>query len=201
MLPGNLSKKVRILEQNLNVGFVHSNINIINENNTIIERGHWGKRYISNWDKLHSRDSLFPGLKYFAILINQWNLIAMPTVLIRRDLIEQNGYFDLNTHMYCDWEIWMRNSIFSDVYYLSDILVSYRRHSSNTIKQIQNDSSISELSYIKNKLRSIFLTIHPELYVADYILEVDIESQIIKRPLTQKTLFQKIKRKMKRILL
>ncbi|UOR03949.1 glycosyltransferase [Hymenobacter aerilatus] len=152
MCQNSISKKVAILDKYINVGLVHSNINIINEEDVIIS-GHWGHSYYDKWKDIHSIDSLLLGIDYFKILYYHWNVISMPSVMVRSSVLEKAGaYFNAKMKFAMDLEMWMRICLFSDVYYINEILVNYRVHSSNNILIEDKVSTYEEFKRIKESL-------------------------------------------------
>lgn len=149
MEQNSLEAKVKILDELQNVGLVHSNINTINADGEIIDSNHWARNYFNKWQKTHSLNSIFTGKYYLKVLYSHWNIISMPSVMIRRNLLEKTGVFDNNTHFLCDWHLWMRLCLFCDIYYLNDKYVKYRIHTSNTISDSKEVSIKHELHYIK----------------------------------------------------
>jgi glycosyltransferase involved in cell wall biosynthesis len=148
----NLKLKVSILDKYQNVGLVHSNVRTINSNGEIIENKHWARNYYKNWRLSHLQNRLFNGLFYAQILYENWNIISMPSVMIRTSVLKNIGDFDIETKYFCDWDLWIRMALVSDVYYLSKVLISYRKHDNNTISETTLKKSIDELCYIKKKV-------------------------------------------------
>ncbi len=119
MLPENLAEKVRFLDKHENVGMVHSNIYRIDSDGNVTDT-HWVKDY--------SEDTIFNGPEYFEMMIAGNNLVCAPAVMVRRECYEKIGDFDKTLSHTCDWEMWMRISLFYDVAYLAKPLVCYRWH-------------------------------------------------------------------------
>src|SRR5262249_20523878 len=54
--------------------------------------------------------------------------IAMPTVMVERDLLERAGGFDEGQTLHEDYELWLRLSLLSEVSVLKQPLAYVRRH-------------------------------------------------------------------------
>ncbi len=119
MFPNNIEKKVKVLDDYPNVGMVHSNIFQIDKSGNVLDT-HWAKKYAD--------DYVIPGREYFGQLFREGNLVCAPSVLMRKKCYETFGGFDLELPHACDWEMWLRTSLFYDVAYLTEPLVGYRFH-------------------------------------------------------------------------
>jgi Glycosyl transferase family 2 len=121
MAPENLEAKVRFLEAEPTVGFVHSNVTQIDAD------GRW---LSESWSEPSGADDegRHEGAIYFRRLLSGGNPVCAPSVLVRRAVFDQVGGFDPRLPFAADWEMWMRIALFHDVGYLARSLVSYRRH-------------------------------------------------------------------------
>lgn len=185
MLPNNILKKMNVLDSYSNVGLVHSNIRMINEVGEVISDNHWAGSYYDKWKEDHDSSVLFDGKEYFKILYEHWNIISMPSVMIRKSIINATGEFNSNTHYFCDWDLWMRISLFSDVYYLSDKLLDYRIHSSNVIRELSYDIKIKELTLVKENLFLNYTDKMRALGILENDLVASVEQQIAKYPVSE----------------
>ena len=183
MLQDNILKKVKILDAYSNVSLVHSNIKIINEIGQITSGKHWAGSYYDKWNECHCSDLLSSGKKYFEILYNHWNIISMPSVLVRRSVLNKVGVLNTKTHYFCDWDLWMRICLFSDVYYLSETLLDYRIHASNTISEINHEIKTNELVLIKKILFSEYASKLHEIGLSENNIEESVAKQIAKYPM------------------
>ncbi len=128
MLPGNLEKKVALLDSNQNVGIVYSDTAVIDQNGHK-KQDHWFNPISPNIDFIR------PGRLFTELMFKNLNLVCCPSVLARRACYEQAGGFDQRLPFSCDMEMWMRLSLFYDVAYLAEPLMKYRFHESNMTKK------------------------------------------------------------------
>jgi glycosyltransferase involved in cell wall biosynthesis len=124
MAPDNLKEKIEILDENENVGFVHSNVIQVDSEGQVLSR--WWYHEPQPGD-----DGVHAGRDYLETLLNGPNIICCPSVLMRRQCIDELGPFDTNLPFTTDWEMWMRFAMFYDVAFISEPLMKYRRHEKN----------------------------------------------------------------------
>ncbi len=155
MLPRNLERKIKVMDANLNVGMVHSNIYQIDESGKVLDT-HWEKRY--------HEDLILDGYKYFLELISNGNLICAPSVMIRKSCYEKLGGFDCRISHSCDWEMWLRISLFYDVAYIVEPLVLYRFHEEmDTNRYLNNVRGIDQAFKAKHFILQKFPGMIPDL--------------------------------------
>jgi glycosyltransferase involved in cell wall biosynthesis len=127
MLPENLELKVRVLDQRPSVGFVHSNILLIDGEGRPLER---------QWNADSSRDYIEPGLsvfrRYVAHMLTGVGMIFMGAVVTRRVCYERLGGFLTELPNCHDNEMWMRIALYYDVACLATPLVKWRQHAAST---------------------------------------------------------------------
>jgi glycosyltransferase involved in cell wall biosynthesis len=121
MAPDNLEAKVRFLEREPTVGFVHSNVVQIDADGRLLSEC-WSVPPRSDDEGRHD------GAAYFERLLTGANPVCAPSVVMRREAFERLGGFDPRLPFTADWEMWMRIALFHDVGYLARPLLSYRRH-------------------------------------------------------------------------
>jgi hypothetical protein len=119
MLPSNLALKYKMIQENLDVGMVHSNIYQIDETGNII-----GGHYIPQPD----RDQIQDSSQIFSTIAEHGNPIACQSVLVRRECYTQLGTFNLKLPYATDLEMWMRITSRYSVGYLCQPLVEIRIH-------------------------------------------------------------------------
>jgi glycosyltransferase involved in cell wall biosynthesis len=120
VMPQNIEKKVALLEANPQVGFVHSNILMIDD---------YGQILGEHWEPDSTRDYICSGREFFLRMIEPGkNYVCCPSVLARRECYERLGNFRSELYFTCDWELWMRFSLYYDVGCLGAPLVHFRRH-------------------------------------------------------------------------
>ncbi|MGG0369517.1 glycosyltransferase [Priestia endophytica] len=135
-LPDKVAKQISfMMDEKVEASF--TNYNYINESNQPIE--HWARPVFSNNDDV-----------YRAFL--NYNAINGCTVIIKKEIFEQAGYFDPNLRYTQDYEMWIRLLIEGyKIYYLDEELTKFRIHKeSGTYKHqraIQQEVSIIESEY------------------------------------------------------
>ena len=148
MMPANLARKVALLEAHPHVGFVHSNVWQIGPAGDVISR----------WWYTEPRpedDGVQRGRTVFERLWKGPNTIACPSVVVRRECIEAVGGFDPSLPFTADWEMWMRLALSSDVGYITDALVQYRRHDAN---ETHHFGGVAELEHALLAKRRVLAT-------------------------------------------
>ena len=135
MMPQNIEKKVALLEANPQVGFVHSNVLMIDRQGQVLGE-HW---------ELDSRqDYVCAGREFFLKMIQpDKNYVCCPSVLARRECYQKFGNFRTELFFACDLELWMRFSLYYDVGCLGEPLVQFRRHRGS--ESFRTEGSISEI--------------------------------------------------------
>jgi len=123
MLPENLARKVRVLDQHPNVGFVHSNLLRIDASGQGLEQ-HWATD--SRVDYIERGDTFVP--RYLRRMVAYGSLVFIGAVLARRECYRRFGGFREGLFVSCDDEMWMRLALFCDVACLGAPLVKYRIH-------------------------------------------------------------------------
>lgn len=135
-LPEKIAKQISfMMDEKVEASF--TNYNYINEANEPIE--HWARPVFSNNDDV-----------YRAFL--NYNAINGCTVIIKKEVFEQAGYFNPNLRYTQDYEMWIRLLIEGyKIYYLDEELTKFRIHKeSGTHKNqlaIQQEVSIIEGEY------------------------------------------------------
>ncbi len=119
MLPDNLVVKVRALDLNPGVGFVHSKVHIIDECGAILH-------YNTSLDNLQTGDSIESGRDFLRRSLLSDNLVYPTSVLIRKECYLKLGGFSDKVHFTTDFEYWMRISTNYDVMFLAKPLIKYR---------------------------------------------------------------------------
>lgn len=136
MLPENLERKVRVLEDQSNIGFVHSNLYLIDSIGKIISNKMWCEN--------SCRDYIESGEKAFAQYINYLPYgasIFIGAVVARKACYERVGGFN-PAFIHCnDSEMWLRMMLFYDVACIGTPLVKYRVHSTSTSSGFGNYKS------------------------------------------------------------
>lgn len=133
MLPQNIEHKVALLDANAQVGFVHSNVLLIDDQAQVMSE---------HWELDSRRDYIVPGREFFLKMIQPGkNYVCCPSVLARRECYEKLGHFRSELYFTCDWEMWMRISLYYDVACLGAPLVHFRRHKDSESFRIEGTNS------------------------------------------------------------
>jgi glycosyltransferase involved in cell wall biosynthesis len=122
MLPQNLEKKVAVLNENKSVGLVFSQAEVIDGEEQSV-------RAFS--DQTILSEGIQVGKDFFDRFFLQPNVICCPSVMVRKSCYELLGAFDARLSFACDFEMWMRISLFFDIAYLDEPLINYREHDQN----------------------------------------------------------------------
>ena len=147
MLQSSLKKRIEVLDNNNDVVLVHSSLSTIDENNLLIQKGHWAKDIYNDF----KIDTGFMNNGFLkSVLINKWNFISMPTVMLKAEVLSQNCLiFNPALKYSIDWDLWLNLSEYGKFYYINEELVHYRKHSNNETNRISPDIALSELVLMK----------------------------------------------------
>jgi glycosyltransferase involved in cell wall biosynthesis len=135
MQPDNLLKKVAILEQYSQVGLVTSSVQIIDDYNNITtwEWANYPNSYVMN------------GQEWLMNTVGEANPICCPAVMFRKSVLDKIGkQFDLNYDYTADLKMWVEIAKVSDLYFLTDFLINYRWHETNTTHRFTALKQVSE---------------------------------------------------------
>jgi glycosyltransferase involved in cell wall biosynthesis len=121
MLPENLRRKVEVLDAYPTVGFVHSNIEWLEQSTQEI-RGHWAAD--------STRDYVVPGYFFFLRNLRQ-NSFCCPAAMMRAECYTKLGGYREELPLSCDTEFFMRVSLYYDVACIGQPLIRYRWHSAS----------------------------------------------------------------------
>ena len=129
MAPQNIEKKVALLAAHPQVGFVHSNVLMIDEKGNVLSE---------HWEAESRRDYVCSGREFFLKMLEAGkNYVCCPSVLARRECYEKLGQFRDELYFTCDWEMWMRLALYYDVGCLGAPLVYFRRHGGSESDKIE----------------------------------------------------------------
>lgn len=141
--PSKLEIVYSIFLQNPYIGFVGSNVTILNEKDTSVTNA-----YASTHNHSIPRENILAG-KYF-------NTFSM--LVIRRTTIEKVGMLDTNFFIFADYEMIIRMTI-NDIphIFLEQPLITYRVHQNNTSSLLRSaDRRIIDLEKILIKYEKYF---------------------------------------------
>jgi glycosyltransferase involved in cell wall biosynthesis len=124
MLPDNLQHKVRVLDENPQVGLVHSNLFVTDASGQVL----W------DWDEDVKRDYVEEGhvaFRRYIIRMPRGAMIFIGAILARRACYERLGGFRQELRYANDSEMWMRILLFYDLACVGQPLVAWRQHGTN----------------------------------------------------------------------
>jgi glycosyltransferase involved in cell wall biosynthesis len=122
MLPENIELKLGVLIKNPGVGFVHSNIFMIDNRGSILQE---------HWEENSKKDYVREGADFARELLLGKNQVCCPSVLMRKVSYQAHGGFLADLYYTCDWEMWMRLAIHHDVACVGAPLIKHRRHAAS----------------------------------------------------------------------
>ncbi len=156
MLPDNLKLKVQLLEEHPDVGFVHSNLVLIDEKGAVVAGEIWyeGSRHDYIED---GRTAVREYLQY----LPSGASIFIGAVLARRSHYEKVGEFNPALPHCVDSDMWMRMMLLCKIACIGTPLVKYRVHSTSASSHWGDYASVP---YIKEHYlaATIFFNRHPD---------------------------------------
>jgi glycosyltransferase involved in cell wall biosynthesis len=162
MLPDNLELKVNLLDEHPQVGFVHSNILLIDEKGEVVAD--------NIWYEYSRRDYIKKGREIFDKCLAYLHFgasIFIGSVLARRKCYENVGKFSPELPHCHDSEMWMRMSLFYDVACIGTPLVKYRVHQNTASSDWGSESTVPYVTehylaamMIFNKYNNLILEAH-----------------------------------------
>ncbi len=138
MLPENLERKVHLLSTDETVGFVHSGVE------TLVEEE--APSSFADWIEDATDDTVWDGPEYFRTLLLNGNRVCAPTVLARRRALIEQGGFDRDLGFACDYAMWLRLCLTYRVGFLARPLVRYRWHGGNASHAYQFERGVEEIA-------------------------------------------------------
>jgi glycosyltransferase involved in cell wall biosynthesis len=167
MLPENLERKVDLLDKHPDVGFVHSNLILIDQKGEIVAP--------EIWSEDSRRDYIEDGLtvfRRFLFHLSGGSSIFIGAVLFRRKCYEKVGGFNPELPHCNDSEMWMRIMLFFRVACIGTPLVRYRVHPTSTSNDFGDYSS---LPYFKEHYLAVKIIF--EKYDAHIPKLIELKSQ------------------------
>ncbi|MDR7543860.1 MAG: glycosyltransferase [Armatimonadota bacterium] len=123
MLPQNLQRKVRLLDGDTSLGFVHSNILQIDDRGRVLAE-HWA---LDSRRDYHAR-GIDVFRRYAMAMVNVGSIVFIGAVLARRVCYERLGGYREGIPFTCDGEMLMRMLLYYDTACIGQPLVKYRIH-------------------------------------------------------------------------
>ncbi len=131
--PENLKYKVKVLDNNTDIGWIYSDWYYIDEKGEIIDKA--SNRYSFHDRKLEGDIS--------SELFSGGNYITTDSVLLRKQCFEKVGGFDEILPAFQDYELWLRVSLCFEVNFINEVLVYYLVHPNSISSQKINHSKAS----------------------------------------------------------
>ena len=123
-LPDKLMKQVKFLDNNMNYAMVFADVYEFN-GNIITE-----EKKLREIDRRHMSGYI---LKYLILRC----FIPSPSVMIRKSIVKEIGYFDTRFLFSQDWDYYIRVARKHEIGFLDEVLVGYRRHSGNITNNLE----------------------------------------------------------------
>lgn len=118
-LPDKLKKQVYFLDNNKNIAAVFTLANIINENSRPFQdKNHF---YCTIFDQPNR--NRFEWLNHF---FYKGNCLCHPSMMIRRQCLDDIGYYDIRFHQMQDFELYVRICLKHDIHIIQEKLVNFR---------------------------------------------------------------------------
>lgn len=117
--PQKLEKQVPILDENINIGAVFTDVYVIGENNELFEENTHPYQTVFN----QPNRSRYEWLNYF---FNIGNALCHPSVLIRRACYEDCGVYRYGLGQLGDFDLWVRLCLKYDIHILPKKLIRLR---------------------------------------------------------------------------
>ncbi len=141
MLANNLQVKCEILDNYPNVGLVASSIKCVDDQNNFVTLGD------VNWAK-YEVNSLKQGKQWVQYEATANNPICCPFVFLRRSTLDKSGFFSCEYSFVGDYEMWLRTALFSDIYFVKDVLGYFRWHQTNESHKYDSLYYLKEVSQV-----------------------------------------------------
>jgi glycosyltransferase involved in cell wall biosynthesis len=151
MLPDNLARKVAVLDAHPGVGFVHSNLLLIDRVGRLVAPEIWAEE--SRCDYIEG------GRRAFGKFVEKMpyaSSIFIGAVVARKACYEKVGTFSEQLPHCLDSEMWMRMMLFFDVACLGEPLVKYRVHPTSTSSTWGDYASLPYLAEHYQSVRLVF---------------------------------------------
>ena len=156
--PDKLEKQIAFLEEHPSYSVCFTWVDIINENGEVTNLKNMG--IFQNFCVDNLKQS-----KFIHKLLLKGNCLCAPSACIRRDFLEQAGYYKYALIQLQDYELWTRLLLQGPIYILQEKLVAYRRFS----QEGKNLSSIN--------LDTLNRDLHEKQYIRDeYISKLSSET-------------------------
>jgi len=151
-LPTKLEKQLKVFEEDPKLDIVFSDLYFINNDGTILS-GDYKNEYSYSFTTKNLLRILF-----------KVNIIAHPTVLIKREAIEKMGGFE--TGFAADYHFWLKSSPYLKFKFMDEKLIKYRVHEEGSSTSEKNKAiAFQESNRVISEIRKRFtiLDLFPEI--------------------------------------
>lgn len=87
---------------------------------------------------------------------------ATPSVMIKKDILNESGYFDINMPAKQDYDLWIRVCQLTNVGFVDEPLVNYYNYSGEKQISLSTEKHERAIEIIDQKYKSLFDTLTPE---------------------------------------
>ena len=129
--PEKLDMQVALLEREKNSGMVCSAKRAINEDGLVVG-GQWKPLYAGRITE-----------RLFEVMF-----VTMPSVVVRREVLEKVGPFDVNLRINSDYQYWLRASMVTDFSVIEKPLIDIR-HSSDSLTRSSTEKRLIEFEMLE----------------------------------------------------
>lgn len=135
-----LEEQIRLFESQRNLGFVGCDILIINERG---ERKELKEYKIPKYS---------PKI-FFERLLERNFLLTSSSIMVKKEIFNEIGFFDENLKVADDWDMWLRISKKFPFDFVSKFLIKYYIHQKSITPNLDPEKEAKELEYIFEKHR------------------------------------------------
>ncbi|MBE5062939.1 polysaccharide pyruvyl transferase family protein [Lachnospiraceae bacterium DSM 108991] len=143
-----LEKQIKVLEEDLEVGACFTYVKLINREGEIVNEQY---REVYNL----FRPVFKTQKEWLHFFVFSGNCLSHPSVVIRKQVLDQVGKYNLALVQGQDYELWMRIALKYNLYVLSEELVRYR-WMPNDEKSISTSTELNDTRFYNEYLMSVY---------------------------------------------
>ena len=163
-LPVKLEKQLKLFARNRKLGFVSCNVFIVNDKQSK-EREHKIPR----------------SANYFLSFLEGDIICSSSSVMVKKSVLNDIGYFDERFKVIDDWDMWIRISQKYAFDFVDEPLLKYYIHSSSVTKTISFEGTAMDIQHMIDKYKDYYRN-NPKIYNVRirkigtiYLLDGDVE--------------------------
>jgi len=145
-LPEKLEKQIELFEDN--IGFVGCNILIVDQISQLLKKFKMPE---------------YPYKIFFEKLLGGDFTFTSSIVVVKREVLDEFGFFDENLKFGDDWDLWLRISKKYRFAFVPDFLVKYYIHQGSTMPHLHPEKEAKEFEYIFSKYQKDYRR-YPVIY-------------------------------------